>query len=74
MKYFCLGREQVECIKNFPTAESKRVYRSVDVRLKDGSLQRGVTVVGNEFYEMDTSKHSFFEPEDIDLIEENEEN
>ena len=67
MKYFCLPREIVENILNFP--EIKDAWRQVNFYLKDGSARHEVTVVGNEFYAMDENKHKYFEPGDISFVE-----
>lgn len=67
MRYFCLPREIVEAIQNFPPV--KEVYRDVNFYLKDGSARNEVTVVGNEFYAMDLNKHEYFEPSEISFVE-----
>lgn len=62
-----LPREMVELIQNFPP--SKFVYRDVNVFLKDGSQRSDVVVIGGEFYAMDTTKHAYFSPDEIVLVE-----
>lgn len=68
MKYFCLPREIVELINNFPPV--KEVSRPVTFMLKDGSARFDVTVIGGEFYALDETKHKYFEPTDIALATE----
>jgi hypothetical protein len=63
MRYFCLPREIVETIQNFPPA--KEIYRPVTLVLKGGSVCADVTVINCEFYAMDETKHKYFEPADI---------
>lgn len=70
MKYFCLPREFVEAIQNFPPV--KEASRDVNFYLKDGRQCSDVTVVGNEFYAMDTAKNAYFEPTDISFVEPSE--
>jgi hypothetical protein len=69
MRYFCLPREIVESIQNFPAV--KEVYRPVTFILKDGSVRRDVTVINSEFYAMDDIEHKYFEPADIAIATEN---
>jgi hypothetical protein len=69
MRYFCLPREIVESIQNFPPV--KEVYRPVTFVLKDGSVRRDVTVINSEFYAMDETNHKYFEPADISIATEN---
>jgi hypothetical protein len=68
MRYFCLPREIVESIQNFPPA--KEVYRPVTFILKDGSVRDDVYVINCEFYAMDETKHKYFEPADISFVSE----
>lgn len=58
----------VELIQNFPP--SKLAYREVNVFLKDGTQRSNVVVIGGEFYAMDTTKHAYFAPEEVTLVEE----
>lgn len=69
MQYFQLPRSIVESIQNFPQNSSKNAARLVNFYLKDSTVRNEVVVVGNEYYAMDLSKHKFFEPEDITLVE-----
>jgi hypothetical protein len=63
MRYFCLPRNIVESIQNFPPA--KDIYRPVNFILKDGSIRND-----GEFYAMDETKHKYFEPADISFASE----
>lgn len=67
MIYLTLSRELVELIDNFPPV--KDAWRNVNFFLKDGTQRSDVVVVGGEFYAMDTTKHAYFEPQDISLAE-----
>jgi high-affinity K+ transport system ATPase subunit B len=69
MRYFCLPREIVESIQNFPP--TKEVSRPVTFVLKDGSVRTDVVVINSEFYGMDETKHKYFEPSDISMATEN---
>jgi len=69
MRYFCLPREIVESIQNFPSV--KEVYRPVTFILKDGSVRDDVDVINCEFYALDETKHKYFEPNDISVVTEN---
>jgi hypothetical protein len=69
MRYFCLPRELVEVIQNFPPA--KDIYRPVTFVMKDGSTRSDVTVINSEFYALDETQHKYFEPSDIALAVEN---
>lgn len=69
MRYFCLPRNIVESIQNFPPV--KEAYRPVNFVLKDGSMRNDVDVINSEFYAMDETKHKYFEPTDISFVSEN---